>query len=152
MERVQYDSDKDVLYASGFTPARQMRAGDWGQAGTEIARYDGWSTGNRTPRWRISLPYDPITNRTIKAIAIAGQVVFAGLLGSSSKESIYAWDSESGNLLGQLTPGPEVERMTGWIDGSHNLRAFYRSTGEYLVFAEEVAWEKVLMYRFRLKL
>src|SRR5207248_9998477 len=43
VERVQFDSDKDALYVSGFTAARGMRPNDWGQAGTEIARDDRWS-------------------------------------------------------------------------------------------------------------
>jgi hypothetical protein len=148
VERVQYESDTDTMYVSGYTAARGLRNGFWGQVGTEICRYDKWSRGTRTPRWQISLPYDPATNQTIKSIAIAGKMVFAGLLGSSSTASIYVYDAGNGSALGQLTPGPEVGRMTGWIDGSHNLRAFQRSVGEYLVFVEEVAWNKVLMYRF----
>jgi hypothetical protein len=148
VERVQYDSDTDTMYVSGYTAERRLRNNLWGQVGTELCRYDRWSKGNRRPRWRVALPYDPASNQTVKALAIAGNMVFAAILGSSSKSSIYVYESGTGSPVGELTPGPEVGRATGWIDGSHNVRAFQRSVGEYLIFAEEVAWNKVLLYRF----
>ena len=149
VERVEYDSATDTMYVGGYTAAHPIGNGYWGEVGTEIVRYDKWSTGNRTPRWRIVLPYDPANSRTIKAMAVAGQRVFAGMLASSASENVYVYDAGTGAALGQLVPGPEVNSSMGWIDGAQNLRAFQRSNGDYLVFVEEVAWEKVLMYRLQ---
>jgi hypothetical protein len=148
IERVKYTAQTDTLYLSGYTSQNPIGSGYWGQAGTEIVRYDNWSSGNRTPRWRIVLPYNPSTSSTIKAISVAGQRVFAGLLASGPTQNVYVYDAATGASVGQLVPGPEVQSNMGWIDGSHNLQAYQRANGEYLVFEEEVAWEKVLMYRF----
>jgi hypothetical protein len=149
VERVEYDSDSDTMYVGGYTAANPIGNGYWGQVGTVIARYDNWSTGNRTPRWQIVLPYNPTNSQTIKAMAVAGQRVFAGMLASSSVNNVYVYDANTGTSLGQLLPGPQVGRNMGWIDGAQNLRAYQRSNGEYDVFVEEVAWNKVIMYRLQ---
>jgi hypothetical protein len=149
VERVEYDSDSDTMYVGGYTAANPIANGYWGQAGTEIARYDNWSTGNRTSRWRIVLPYDPANTRTIKAMAVAGQRVFAGMLASSSIDNVYMYDANTGASLGQL-PGSQARRgSSGWIDGAQNLRAYQRSNGEYDVFVEDDACNRVLMYRLQ---
>jgi sugar lactone lactonase YvrE len=149
VERVEYDSDTDTMYLSGYTTDHPIGNGYWGQVGTEIARYDKWSTGNRNPRWRIVLPYDPANWRTIKAMAVAGQRVFAGIAASSPTENVYVYDANTGASLGQLLPGSEVGGAMGWIDGAQNVRAYQRSNGEYLVWVEEDAWNKVIMYRLQ---
>jgi hypothetical protein len=149
LERMRYVPATDSMYLAGFTTDRpyQNVPQDFGLAGSEIVRYDNWSTGNRTPRVRIQIPYDPANTRYIKAFDVAGQRVFAGVLRSSGTENVYVYDNSTGAALGQLLPGPEINRNMGWIDGAENLKAFQRSTGEYLVFEEEVVWAKVIMYR-----
>jgi sugar lactone lactonase YvrE len=153
VERVRYIAESDVMYLSGYTREHPKAPdGYWGQAGTEIVRYDNWNHGNREPRWRILLPYQPPVE-SIKAFTVAGQRLFAGLLASSGSsenhtpKNLYVYDAESGTPVATMAPGPEVGSSMGWIDLCHGLHAYKRSNGEYVVFMEEVAWGKVIIYR-----
>ena len=150
IERLHYEDATDTMYLAGFTTDHPYQNGvnqDFGLAGSEIMRFDNWSQGNRTPRYRIQIPYDPANSRYVKGIAVAGARVFAGMLRSSSSENVYAFDGNTGAPLGQILPGAEINYNIGWIDGAENLKAFQRSTGEYLLFEEEVVWAKVMMFR-----
>ena len=155
VERVRYDSRTDTMYLSGYTRDHPIAGnGYWGQAGTELARYDNWSEGNRTPRYRIVLPYSPPYG-SVKAFTVAGQRIFAGILASSGSaqnanpQNLYVYDASTGAQTGQLTPGPEVGSATGWIDLNHGVQAFQRTNGEYEVFVEDVVWGKNILYRLR---
>jgi hypothetical protein len=48
-----------------------------------------------------------------------------------------------------MQPGPEVGRASGWVDVPNGISAHRRKDGEYLVFVEEDARGKVLMYRWK---
>ena len=152
--RLKYFPDTDVLYLSGYTTendggkdALRLRVG------TELVRYDNWTKGNRTARWRIVLPYEPATNRVINSFDIAGERIFAGYLagGSDNQETIRVYDTVTGTDLGHLQPGPEIGNKANWIDMAYGVRAFQRSNGEYVVFAEDVALGKVIIYRGSMK-
>ena len=156
VERVVYFANTDTLYLSGYTRAHPRSAHEpsFGLAGTEVARYDGFVAGNRSkPRYRIVLPHDPGSGEAIKAIAVAGDRVVAGVLqsaGTAQKrdaEDLFVYNADTGALLGRVLPGPEVGNAMGWLDTTHGLSAYRRADGEYLVFEEEVLWGKVLMFR-----
>ena len=97
-------------------------------------------------RWRVSLPYNPSANPIliIKAIDVVGDRVFAV---TSRTAQVYVYDTETGASLTTLSPGLEVAGESGWIDIPYALRAYRRSNGEYVVFVEEDAKAKVIMYR-----
>ncbi|MEG4280886.1 hypothetical protein QUA62_25965 [Microcoleus sp. MON1_C1] len=143
--RIKYYPDTDVMYLGGYTVDRPHTGEEWGIVGTEIVRYDNW-TKNKTLRWRITLPYDPKANPMliIKAMDVAGDRVFAV---DSRKAEVYVYDTEKGDFVTQLTPGTEVAGETGWVDIPYALRAYRRPNGEYLVFVEEDAKAKVIVYR-----
>jgi hypothetical protein len=132
--------------------AGRHTGGVWGQAGTEVARYDDWSSGNRVPRYRIVLPYNP-PDGSIKSLTVAGDRIFAGLMNSSgsaqssSPKNLFVYDSETGRFLDQITPGPEIGSAMGWIDIGQGVNALVRKNGEYVVFMEEVAFGKTVIYR-----
>ncbi len=154
MERARYFADTDTMYISGYTVANPKTGTEWGGAGREVARYDNWSTGNRNPRWRVVLPYpDPNNYGFVKSWAVAGQRLFAGMLNSqglaetSNAHNLYVYDTGAGAALGEILPGPEIGQSIGWLDITDALSAYQRSTGEYVVLMEEVAWEKVVLYR-----
>jgi hypothetical protein len=146
VNRIKYVSESDTMYLSGYTSDLPQDAAYWGMAGTVLARYDKWRQGNRTPRWQIRLPFERGNWRKVKAFAVAGQRIFAGIIGSNIKEQMYVYDTETGALLGQMTPNPDFGRI-GWIDMSHGISAVQRSNGEYVVFVEEVTFGKNLVYR-----
>ena len=144
--RIKYYPDTDVMYLGGYTVDRPHTGDEWGIVGTEIVRYDNW-TRNKTLRWRITLPYDPKANPMliIKAMDVAGDRVFAV---DSKKAEVYVYDTGTGDFVTKLTPGTEVAGESGWIDIPYALRAYRKANGEYVVFVEEDAKAKVIMYRF----
>jgi len=143
--RVKYFPDTDVMYLGGYTVDRPHTGEEWGIVGTEIVRYDNW-TKDKKLCWRITLPYDPKANPMliIKAMDVAGDRVFAV---DSRKADVYVYDAGTGAFVAKLSPGSEVGKETGWIDIPYALRAYRRTNGEYLVFVEEDAKAKVIMYR-----
>lgn len=145
LTRIKYFPKQDVMYLGGYTSDRPNLDGDWGLVGTEIIRYDNWSK-NRKIRWRIALPYDTKADPKlhIKAMDIVGDRVFAA---DSKRAGVYVYKASTGEAIQVLTPGPEIGAERGWIDIPYGIRAFRRSNGEYLVFLEENARGKVIMYR-----
>ncbi|HEY9608345.1 hypothetical protein, partial [Allocoleopsis sp.] len=145
LERIKYFPDTDVMYLGGYTVDRSHTGDEWGIVGTEIVRYDNW-TKDKKLRWRITLPYDPKANPMliIKAMDVAGDRVFAV---DSRKAEVYVYDAGTGASVAKLSPGSEVGKETGWIDIPYALRAYRRANGEYVVFVEEDAKAKVIMYR-----
>jgi len=143
--RIKYYPDTDVMYLGGYTVDRPHTGEEWGIVGTEIVRYDNW-TRNKTLRWRITLPYDPKANPMliIKAMDVAGDRVFAV---DSRNAEVYVYDTGTGAFVTKLTPGTEVAGETGWVDIPYALRVYRRANGEYVVFVEEDAKAKVIMYR-----
>jgi hypothetical protein len=143
--RIEYLPATDTMYLTGHTPDRPKTGGEWGQVGSEALRFDDWSKGNRKPRWRIDLPYDPAKNVTIKSFCTAGDAIFAV---ESRSARLHVYDANSGAKLGEMTPGPEVARESGWVDFPDAIRACKRRNGEYLIFVEEDAKGKVIVYRW----
>jgi hypothetical protein len=146
LERIKYFPETDVMYLAGYTVERPNLDGDWGLVGTEIVRYDNWST-SKNVRWRLALPYDPAAEP--KAMDVAGERVFAvtSKTGEARAIEVYVYNAATGALVSKLSPGPEVSRESGWVDIPYGLRAYRRSNGEYLVFVEENSKGKVIMYR-----
>ena len=151
LTRIKYFPETDTMYLTGYTNDRPHIGKEWGTVGTEIVRYDRWNQ-SRSLRWRVALPYEPSDHpdpgaksfTVIKAIDIAGDRIFAVSL---LQADVYVYDTATGALITQLKPGIEVAGESGWVDIPYGLRAFQRTNGEYLVFVEEDAKAKVIMYR-----
>ncbi|MFN6461933.1 MAG: hypothetical protein RMZ41_008805 [Nostoc sp. DedVER02] len=146
LRRIEYFPETDSMYLSGFTADHPAFGDDTGVAGSEIARFDNWSKGNRTPRWRILIPYDTTGKREVStaAMSVAGDRVFAVTVKTAE---VYVYNAKTGVQVQLLKPGPEVGSESGWIDIPYGIRAFRRSDGEYLVFVEENWKGKVIVYR-----
>jgi hypothetical protein len=82
----------------------------------------------------------------MKAMDVAGDRVFAV---DSKTAAVYAYSAAEGNSVAKITPGPEVNSESGWVDIPYGIRAYQKSNGEYLVFVEEDAKGKVIMYRYK---
>ncbi|HLP89478.1 MAG TPA: hypothetical protein VK184_12910 [Nostocaceae cyanobacterium] len=146
LRRIEYFPETDTMYLSGFTKEHPAAVDDAKVAGSEIARFDNWSKGNRTPRWRTVVPYDTVGNKEVAtaAMSVAGDYVFAITFKTAE---VYVHNAATGKLVGKLKPGPEVGGESGWIDIPYGIRAFRRSNGEYLIFAEENWKGKVIVYQ-----
>jgi hypothetical protein len=147
LRRIEYFPETDTMYLSGFTMEHPAFADDAKVVGSEIARFDNWSQGNRTPKWRTVIPYDTTGKELIAtaAMSIAGDYVFT--VGVKTAE-VYVYKTATGELVKKMTPGEEVGKESGWVDIPYGIRAFRRANDEYLVFVEENWQGKVLIYQF----
>jgi hypothetical protein len=139
--RTEYVPKSDTMYLSGQTRDRPISHGEWGTAGTVIARYDDWSRTPK-PRYRIDLPYIA-DKQFIVSVAYAGELAFA--VDCKSAE-VFVYNLRDGSPVGSMKPGPEVQGESGWIDFRDAIRALKRKDGRYLVFVEEDYKGKSLVY------
>ena len=149
LRRIEYLPETDTMYLSGFTVDHPAVGDDTKVVGSEIVRFDHWSQENSKPRWRIVVPHDRTGKREIStaAMSVAGDYVFAVTVKTAE---VYIYNAKTGALVKRLKPGPEVANESGWVDIPYGIRAFKRNNGEYLVFVEENAKAKVIVYRLKL--
>ena len=147
LRRAIYVPETDSLYVSGYTSETPVEGGFWKEVGRVLVRYDHWSSGNPAQRYAVTLPWQthatPI--ETIIGFTVEGQYVFA----VEPVGAVHVYDKDSGKEVGVIRPGPEVGSTSGWVDVPNGISAYRRSDGEYLVFVEEDARGKVMMYRWK---
>ncbi|MFJ8791732.1 hypothetical protein [Streptomyces sp. NPDC102462] len=150
VRRLRYDPATDVMYMAGYTPAAPFENAYWKEAGKVLARYDRWSTGNRTPTWTVPLPWDTAATPAVTTVSLAwaGDYVFS--VGVQTRGKVWAWRADNGAAVGSWEPDGTVGGVdrTGWVDIPYGVSAVRRSTGEYLVTVEEDLFNKVLVYRW----
>ena len=144
VKRIEYDAATDTMYLGGFTPQHHDEGDTWYALGRIVAAYPKWSKGNRAARWQIELPFDPKTDAP-KAMSVAGDYLFV-VMGTSAQVRVYRTDT--GALVGLMSPGPEVGGKSGWVDIPHGIRAVKRGDGQYLIFVEEDWRAKIIQYQW----
>ena len=148
--RLFYIPSTDTMYVSGYTTLHPKPSGAiFGLVGTELLRYNNWrANGNsqKAPVFRIELPTVSATDGT-RAFDLAGSLI-ASITASTHRVSL--WDANTGAAItgGQFVPGPEVGGVTGDIDFGHALALYQRKNGEYLIYVEEDAYQKGIVYRW----
>jgi uncharacterized protein YjdB len=150
VRRVQYDSDNDIMYISGYTSSRPF-TDDWKSCGLVLARYNNWSTGNRAASYTINLPSTTAGDGgNMVSTAIEKDYIF--VMGVQTRGKLWVYNSSTGVLLGNMVPGANVGGVskTGWGDMVNSLSALKKSSGEYLITVEENGWGKVLIYRWNI--
>jgi hypothetical protein len=147
LRRIEYFPKTDTMYLSGFTSLHPVIGSDYSKSvGSEIARFDNWSKGNRKERWRVVLPIDtskPPEAIPPQSISVAGDYVFAVTVKTSE---VYMYNTATGAFVDKLKPNP-IADQSGWVDIAYGVRAFQRKNGEYLVFVEEDLKGKVVIHR-----
>ncbi|HEY1997645.1 hypothetical protein [Paraburkholderia sp.] len=148
LHRTLYIPETDTLYATGYTADMPYDVRFWKEVGRVLVRYDHWSRGKPTPRYTVTVPWQTQTKPgvTTNSITVEGQYVF---LVESVTGAVHVLDKDTGVEVGVIRPGPEVGRTSGWVDVPNGVSAYRRSDGEYLVFVEEDARGKVMMYRWK---
>ncbi len=147
VHRVIYEPDTDTLYVAGYTADAPHPPGFPKEAGRVFARYDHWSSGTPQMRYRLSLPWDPEAKppRTPAGLTVEGRYVFvvepAGI--------VHVYDKDTAQEIGTFGPTARVGYASGWVDVPFGISAHRMADGEYLVFVEEDARGKVLMYRWK---
>jgi hypothetical protein len=147
VRRAIYEPATDSLYVTGYTPQAGVDARYWKEAGRVLACYDKWSTGKPVQRYTIALPWQTGTQpgATVIGVTVEGAYVFA----VEPVGTVQVYDKASGSEVGVIKPGAEVGRTSGFVDVVNGVSAVRRSNGEYLVFVEEDARGKVMMYRWK---
>lgn len=152
LERVIYDSKSDAMYLGGYTEDAQNDR-MWGSFRV-LARYDHWSTGNRTPTWVTKLPWHQNEpgheNEVPISVAQAGDYLFVVGVKSLCRVSIYR--AADGTYIGAMIPNNGIFSLdqTGWVDmRPFGVQANQRPDGTYAVSVEEDAYAKTVIYRWK---
>jgi hypothetical protein len=144
IKRAIYDAASDTLFVMGWTVAHPNPNKWWVDAGSEIARYNHWST---TPRlaYQVALPNSPeLSYPDITGISVANDYIF---LAHHAPNQLLIYNAAAGSFVATITPGPEVGGV-GNSDTANSLNAYYKAdTGEYVVLVEDDNSAKTVMYR-----
>lgn len=147
MKRAIYDAKTDTLYATGYTnDAPAIARGFPKEIGRVLVRYDHFTSDAPSKRYEIPLPWQPQANprRTLVSVTAEGAYVFA----VEFDGTVHVYDANDGSEVGIIRPGSEVGHASGYVDVANGISAHRRDNGEYLVFVEEDARGKVMMYRW----
>jgi hypothetical protein len=169
MTRGQYIAETDTMYISGYaqgTPFLYLNATPQ-PAGNQIARYDHWSTQTQhKASWVAPLAATPGVKAApgqpqvysfgyVDTWHVAGNRVFAGYMAGSTNPAgnkvpggtVDVYDATTGAFLNSLLPGANIGGGIGWMDIRYAVRAFQRANGEYVVFAEDDGFRRIVVYR-----
>ncbi len=160
VRRIAYDAATDSVYFTGSSKEfpRERQFNDDRSAGRVLARYDNWHSEPKL-RWIIPLPKsdggfirpgpqhrESGSAEMPQGMTHAGDYVFVG---SVNPPDVHAVSKETGKRVQTFKPGPEVGGIAGWLDIPFPFNVHRRADGEYLIFVEEGARHKVLLYRWR---
>ncbi|MEJ0003505.1 MAG: hypothetical protein WDN30_08030 [Pararobbsia sp.] len=144
IQRIVYVPETDTMFLSGSTAQFPWNKLDWNESGKVVARYDHWST-RRTLRFQVAMDSWGPKVEPVESIAQEGDYLFVV---ERATAQVRVYDASNGNPVGALRPGPEVGGRSGLIDVPMAVTAYRRANGEYLVFVEEDAMGKVILYRW----
>ncbi|MBB5421601.1 hypothetical protein OKW33_006498 [Paraburkholderia atlantica] len=144
LTRIVYLADSDTMIL-GQGAVGSM---DWTSIGTRIEVYHGWSAGNTTAP-------DPVINLShtgAKSIDAVGSYLFVGYWFGGTGQvlpDIDAFNLATGNLDATLvnTSNGTVDASSA-VDSMYGVRAYLRSTGEYVVTKNNVKGSSITIYRW----
>lgn len=158
IQQVHYSATTDTLFLYGYK-------GNPPDANTSpryfVARYDKFSTAQRKLAWSVDMGYTRCHHPVFKydhcvpnGLAVAGDRVYVADLrdypGSAKLGRVRTYSATTGVYKGSLYAGPEVSGAAGWVDISvSGITATVLPSGEHVVFREEDALGRVLLYRYR---
>ncbi len=142
INRLIYLPETDTLYLTGYTARYPNDADAWGELGRVIVRYDSWSSGDRVPDWELVPKWSP--DESPIGLDIAGAYLFLAYT-YPQPSHVLVYSARDGQLVTRFAPDETVGEDSGWFD----IRYLQRANGEYVVFAEEDARAKNLIYRWQ---
>ena len=154
VRRLKYLPGSDVMLLGGNR--KDDRNQHWKPMGPVMACYDRWSTEQKSPRWERVLPYEKGSqgHESAEPISfdVAGDYVFVaytrGLKADGLKYAfVQVLKLVDGSFVGNLVAEKELGEI-GLLDIVDSTRAVRRSNGEYVVFLEDDAKAKVVMFRW----
>ncbi|MGH8778161.1 SMP-30/gluconolactonase/LRE family protein [Paraburkholderia sp.] len=139
LTRIIYLAESDtMILAQGI-----VGSADWTSIGTRIEVYHGWSAGNKTS----PNPVITLTNANPKSITAAGSYLFVGYVHTVPNIDVY--NLSSGSLTTTLINTNTTAVDTGTdVDSMYGLRAYLRSTGEYVVTKDNYTGSSIVVYHW----
>jgi hypothetical protein len=116
---------------------------DFTSMGNRIEVYHGWAAGNHTmPNPVITFP----GGVEAKSIAAAGNYLFVGYITSPN---IDAYNLTSGSLdMTLANTNPAQVSLGANVDSMYGVRAYQRTTGEYVVTKDNYNDSNLVVYRW----
>ncbi|MGF6600192.1 hypothetical protein P3T23_004927 [Paraburkholderia sp. GAS448] len=139
LTRIIYLAESDtMILAQGIAGSW-----DWTAMQTRIEVYHGWSAGNTTRP-------DPVINLTRanpKSIAAVGNYLFVGYV--HTVPDIDAFNLVTGRLDTTLiNSNPNKVDVGNDVDSMYGVRAYLRSTGEYMITKDNYNDSSIIVYRW----
>ena len=165
VKRLVYNHESDELYIAGFSkksPDIKLDGSGtdtWWSMGSTVCKYKNVldtlqknpsvNFKNVQPDWRIFIPFaaggEAGSENNAKSFNIGGDYMFIAV---ARNGNINAYKRSNGEYLGQIKPGAEINRESGWTDIDYSIN-ITKTPDEYLIFNEENAFAKVVMYRVK---
>lgn len=140
LTRIIYQSDSDtMILAQGLAGSW-----DWTAMNGHIEVYHGWKGGNMsTPN-----PVIDLTSANPKSIAAAGHYLFVGYVHTVPNVDVF--DLDTGSLVTTLTNSNTSAMDVGNdVDSMYGIRAYLRSTGEYVITKDNYNGTSMVVYRWK---
>ncbi|KWN20286.1 SMP-30/gluconolactonase/LRE family protein [Burkholderia ubonensis] len=137
--RIVYQSDSDTMILA------QGLAGnwDWTAMNGYIEVYHGWKAGNTSA----PNPVITLTSPNPKSIAAAGRYLFVGYV--HTVPNIDVFDLSTGSLVTTLTnSNPAAMDVGNDVDSMYGIRAYLRSSGEYVITKDNYNGSSIVVYRW----
>ncbi|RBL89568.1 T9SS type A sorting domain-containing protein [Chitinophaga flava] len=133
LNRLEYIPASDVMVLAGGNA-------DWTLIGNRIEVYRGWQAGNRTPNVVITL-----SRAQAKSMSAAGNYLFVGYY---AIPDIDVFDLSTGALVLTMNSSNPAVYVGNDVDSQYGIRAYHRSTGEYLITKDDYNANKVVLHRW----
>ncbi len=139
LTRIIYLADSDtMILASGVTGST-----DWTGIGTRVEVYHGWLAGNTSS----PNPVITLSSTNPKSIAAAGNYLFVGYV--HTVPNIDAFNLTTGAQTITFTnSNPSNVSVGNDVDSMYGIRAYLRSTGEYVVTKDNYNNTNIVVYRW----
>ena len=143
IRRTLYDAATDTMWLMGWTSAHPSQGGWWVNGGSEIARYNNWSS-TRTQAFQITLPNGAgVSYPDVTGISWAKDYLFVA---THLDPKVLVYSAATGAYV--TTLAPTGVGSVGNTDTADAIKAYYKAdTGEYIVLVEDDGSAKTLMYR-----
>ncbi|MEM5315014.1 SMP-30/gluconolaconase/LRE-like region family protein [Paraburkholderia sp. JHI869] len=139
LTRIIYQSESDtMILAQGIAGSW-----DWTAMNGHIEVYHGWKAGNTNAPG----PVIDLTSPNPKSIAAAGHYLFVGYV--HTVPNIDVFDLATGSLVITLTnSNPTAMDVGNDVDSMYGIRAYLRSTGEYVITKDNYNGSSIVVYRW----
>ncbi|NML40602.1 T9SS type A sorting domain-containing protein [Chitinophaga sp. G-6-1-13] len=133
LNRIEYVPASDMMVLAGGNA-------DWTLIGNRIEVYRGWKTGNRTPNLVITL-----SRAQAKSMSAAGNYLFVGYY---AIPDIDVFDLSTGALVLTMNTSNPAVYVGNDVDSQYGIKAYHRTTGEYLITKDDYNANKIVLYRW----